>query len=252
MSAPRPEGAGALVGAPKDHQRVRASSDSEPTVCSRLGRPRHIHQEASVCRGRGSAQPSGSAPPPAVSHTHLGSVLLLRVGKEHGARGLHIIGQLRLGQLGPKGLQHLCRLLDQEGEALDGLGGRRPSLRSPRTAPSWAWKPSCSPAPQEVPQPQPQLLHRRGLCTCLGAMPRAQLELFSVPGLLSPRKPLPAGLGLLLQMPRPTETIGSCSGRKLGKRHQVLGAGGGRAAGRPGAIGGGELTVRWQSHLEWQ
>ena len=167
-----------------------------------------------------------------------------------------VIGQLRLGQLGPKGLQHLRRLFDQKGEALDGLcGGETISPKPAHCALlglEAGLQPSPSGGPQPQPQPQPQLLHRRGLCTCLRAMPRTQLELFSVPVFLSPRKPLPTGLTFLLQMPRSTETVGSCSGRKLGKRHQVLGAGGGRAAGRPGAIGGGALTVRWRSHLEWQ
>lgn len=68
--------------------------------------------------------------PPPRTQTHLGSVLLLRVGTEHGACGLDVVGQLRLGQLGPEGLQHLRCLLDHEGEALDRLEGRKTSSRS--------------------------------------------------------------------------------------------------------------------------
>lgn len=195
-----------------------------------------------MCRGRGSAQPARrgpTSPRRGLPHTPW-----LCASSPWWARSTELvdctlIGQLRLGQLGPKGLQHLCRLLDQEGEALDGLGGGDRSLRSPRTAPSWAWKPSCSPAlrrsPASAPAPaQTWALHLPG------AMPRAQLSFSLSPGLLSPRKPLPAGLGLLLQMPRPTgdhrlAAQGESSGNGTRSLEQAEAA----RCWRPGAIGVG-------------
>lgn len=63
---------------------------------------------------------------------YLRLVLLLRVRAEHRARRLDVIGQLRLGQLGPEGLQHLSRLLDHEGETFDRLGRKEDAITTLR------------------------------------------------------------------------------------------------------------------------
>lgn len=52
---------------------------------------------------------------------HLEVVVLVRVFRQQVFGALDVVGQLRLGQVGPKLLQHLGRGLHRHGEVLDGL-----------------------------------------------------------------------------------------------------------------------------------
>lgn len=204
-----------------------------------------------MCRGAGPAQPRPGRPTSTPSPTHTLALCFFSVWARARARGLHVIGQLRLGQLGPKKACSICAVcLTREGEALDGLGGGDRHSEA-RTAPSWAWKPSCSPAPQEVPQPQPQLLHRRGLCTCLGACQEPSWS-FLCPRALSPREShcrQDSGFSFRCRGPLEDHRLvlrGESSGNGTRSLEQAEAA----LLGGLGPSGWG--THRWQSHPGWQ
>lgn len=232
------------MGVLHDHQRVRASSDSEPTVSAWAPDPRHIHQGGQCVPWPGQPDVRGRPHLPPVSHTHW--LCLVRKSTEFG--GLHVIGQLQFWAsvfLVPRPGSICATFTHREGRLPEGPG-RAPSLLPAPRPP--AWKPSCT-------QPLRRSLSLSpSSCTDVGsALPGGDKQEPQLAG-LGP-EPLEShcrqGLGLLLQMPRPTGASSARARGESSKRHQVLSR---REAALLPCLGAtwGEPLCDGRATLEWQ